>query len=205
MVDADTYTLAFTSPAAGSGIITISIPANVVPEGNPAVSRTITYADVIRPTITFDVETAIRSTTFYATIRFSAPVTRVFASTFSVTGATRGSLSTQNDQTYVLAITPPSSGSGVIRVSIGSDAVPEGNIAATETINYAGSTSAPVIEVSSPQNLMVNTSFDVAVAKVRNVPDIVTAEGLLERTITTQSTKTTVPLLSKLGFVKFLP
>lgn len=180
VVDASTYRLAFTSPASGSGTIVISIGENVVPEGNPAVSASITYADVIRPTITFSVATAIRATAFTATITFSAPVTGVRASLFTVTGATRGGLSVTSSTVYVLTITPPSTGSGVIRVSIGEDAVSEGNIAATATISYAGSTLPPEIVKPDELNLMINTDFRVPI-EIRNVPDIATAEGLQEK------------------------
>ena len=176
--DDSNYSVAITSPATGSGAVVVSIPENVIPEGNPPVEARITYADIIRTTLSFDTTVAIHSTVFHALIGFSAPVSSVPVNRIGVTGATRGAIS-GSGQSWRLAITPPASGSGTIRVNIPEDIVPEGNLAVEATILYAGSTLPPEIERVGKQRIIVNTPFILMIV-IRNVPDDVLVLGLQE-------------------------
>ena len=176
--DDSNYSVGITSPATGSGEIVVSIPENAIPEGNPPVEARITYADVIRTTLSFDTTVAIHSTVFHALIGFSAPVSSVPVARIGVTGATKGAIS-GSGQSWRLAITPPASGSGTIRVNIPEDIVPEGNLGVEATILYAGSTLPPEIERVGKQRIIVNTPFILMIV-IRNVPDDVLVLGLQE-------------------------
>ncbi|MFY0627239.1 MAG: T9SS type A sorting domain-containing protein [Reichenbachiella sp.] len=102
-VPGDTYTVGVTPD--GNGDITISLGENEVEEGNNEAIPVTVFYDLTGPTISFsNVPDAVTAEEFNITIQFNEDVQLFIDTDISVSGATRGALTTVDASSYTLAI-----------------------------------------------------------------------------------------------------
>ena len=143
------YSLSVTA-GAGAGTITVAIAQDVVSPGNVAASETFTrLALPVTPTVVISTtNTSIdESEVFNVSFVFSAVVTGFTAGDISVNGGTRGAL-TGSGANYSLSVTA-GVGAGNIIVSIASDVVSPGNVAASVTFLRLGLPVIPTVSIST--------------------------------------------------------
>lgn len=137
-VDGDTYTLELTANA-GAGDIVISIAENVVNEDNLAASET--FSRLARPTATISVSptTLTENDSAVLTIQFSETVSNFAGGDITVTGATKGTFTAVDGDTYRQAITV-NAGSGTVSVSLAAGVTSPPNAAVSESFTYIADT-----------------------------------------------------------------
>ena len=104
-----------------------------------------------------------------ATFRFDKPVSGFTDSKVSVsTGATKGTLTDEGNNSWTMPITAPSSGSGTVTVSVGADVVSPGNNADSVQFAYTAPLPPPpptVMLPGAPQNVQVEITPTTALLK----------------------------------------
>ena len=126
----DTYTIEITAPVTGSGNIELTIAAGAIDQaGFIETTGTVAYSPLPTAAISFDPPTVRGGRVTTATLTFSESVTGLDIADVSINVGTLGPLSGSGD-TYSVAITAPSTGSGNIELTLREDAVNEFN---TET------------------------------------------------------------------------
>ena len=102
------------------------------------------------------------------TFRFDKLVTGFTDSKVSVsTGATKGTLTDEGNNSWTMPITAPSSGSGTVTVSVGADVVSPGNNADSVVFAYTAPPPPPQTAMApgAPQNVRVEITPTTAVLK----------------------------------------
>ena len=134
-VSAREYTLEITLPTGNAGSLTISVDNDVVSPNNVGDSLTIAYR-VPTLAISFDKASVANGREVVATFTFGRGVSGFGSSDITVQNGVKGAFSRVSASVYSLVITAPATGTGLIRISVGADAVSPGNVAATRTIAY---------------------------------------------------------------------
>ena len=132
----DTYTVDITAPSTGSGNIELTLREDAVNEFNAETSGSVAYAPLPTATIAFDPPSVRGSRVTSATLAFSENVTGFTRADLSVNVGTLGPLSGSGD-TYSVAITAPSTGSGNIELTLREDAVNEFNAETSQSVAYS--------------------------------------------------------------------
>ena len=132
-----TYTVPVTAPDAGTtGNIVLTIRANAVGQTNAETTHEIPYTPLPTAVITFDPPSVRGGRVTTATLAFSENVTGLDIADVSVNVGTLGPLSGSGD-TYTIAITAPSTGSGNIELTLREDAVNEFNAETSQSVAYS--------------------------------------------------------------------
>ena len=137
------YTLAVTA-GSGAGTTTVSIAADVVSPGNTAASQDFTRSALPSVTITSDDSDIHEGETFITTFEWSEDVTGFATGDVTVTGATKGTFTATDADTYTLQLTA-GSGAGTITVTVDEDAVALGNI---ETAQDFTRSALPTVDIT---------------------------------------------------------
>ena len=159
----DTYTVEITSPAMGSGSIELTIAEDAVSVGNAEASASIAYSPLPIATLTFDRDSVIVGQSVVATLEFSESVTGLAVGDLSVNVGSLSNFS-GSGATYTVDITAPNTGSGTLTLTLGADAVTEGNAATSASIEYAPFTVAwevPTGTVNNRFSARINFSHSV--------------------------------------------
>ena len=143
------------TPDSGSGTLSLTLATDAVNEGNAEASATLDYRSAAPPPLTdavlvMSVSPASVTAGGVATVtfRYNKLVGGFTDSDVDVsTGATKGTLRDEGNNVWRMPITAPSSGSGTVRVSVGSDVVSPGNNADSVEFFYT----APPPEPPPPE------------------------------------------------------
>ena len=133
-INARRYQILLTPTPLVDGTLSIAIAADAVSEGNLAADASINYQ---RPafSIDFRVTELHLGQSMTVDIRCDVATADFTTDDASVMGATKGRFTRISGQVYTLQVTANNSGIGQIAVSVAADAIPEGNLAVSETIN----------------------------------------------------------------------
>ena len=156
------FTFRVTPPTTGSGTITINIAANSVSPPNTLQSTSIPYAQPT--TITWTTPTGTQTQAFVVRGRFNQNVGTTFTSLDITVRAGSTTLSFSNfaycstTRRFSLDVTPPSTGSGTIVVSVAANRVTPANTLQSVCISY---TQPPTIAWCTPTGTQVS-EFNVS-------------------------------------------
>ena len=157
------WTMPVTAPSSGSGTVTVSVGADVVSPGNNADSVQFAYtapADAVLD-ISVNPNSVTAGGVATVTFAFSKPVSGFTASDVRVsTGATKGTLRSQGTNVWTMPVTAPSSGSGMVTVSVRADVVSPGNNA-----DSVGFTYIAAMAPSAPQNVRIELTSTTALVR----------------------------------------
>ena len=183
----DTYTVSVTAPDTGSGDIEFKVLENVISEGNGEISQSTNYGP-ITPQLSAVGTQFFAGVIFTVEITTQADVTGLDMEDVFVVGGTIDAFREISGSEYEVDISPPDSGMGLIEITIGADAVNEGNDASsTLGVNYTDDPNAPIIGVVSLVSIPVfldteteqedRDTFEVEIPISGN-PDKVVVKGL---------------------------
>ena len=193
-----TYTADITAPSSGSGDVTLTIATDAVSVGNAEATATIAYTEAPTVIITADDSDIRVNEEFTVTFEWSETVTGFATGDVTVTGATKGTFSATDGDTYTLDLTADAS-AGDIVVTVATDAVSEGNAEADETFTRSA---LPTATVSFSQaSLELNATATATITWSEAVSGFALADlsvdvGSLANFTTTNATVYTVEVTS---------
>ena len=173
-----------TITATGEGTAIFNVAADVATDnaanGNTVATQKTVTVDMTAPTVTIDAPSAVNTSPFDITVKFSEAVTGFTQSELVVTGTSDASITAWTPQIggtdYVATITPIYNGTAVFDVAanVARDEANNGNTAATQKIVTVDMT-APTVTIDAPAT--VNTStFDVTVKFSKTVTGFTQSE-----------------------------
>ena len=189
-----TYTADITAPSSGSGDVTLTIATDAVVVGNAEATAAIAYTAAPTVTISSDDSDIRVNEEFTVTFEWSETVTGFATGVVTVTGATKGTFSATDGDTYTLGLTADSS-AGDIVVTVDADAVSEGNAETAETFTSSALPTATV--TFSPTSLQLNATATATITWSEAVSGFALADisvdvGSLASFATTSTTVYTV-------------
>ena len=136
-VSATVFQMTITAPATGDGTVVVSVDADVVTPGNNAASVSFTYFTDAIIAITLSETVIDTGSIVLATFTSNKDISNFTASDVDVSaGLIKGALIVVSARVYRMQITAPSTGTGIGTISIASDAVSPGNVAAIASFSY---------------------------------------------------------------------
>lgn len=162
-VDGDTYTLGITADAS-AGDIVVTVASNAVTLGNAQTAETFTSSALPTVAITFDVDRVVAGEDVTATFQWSESVTGFATGDVTLSTGTKGTFTAVDGDTYTLAITAPSTGSGTIDVTVNANGASQGNAETVASIDYAEVNlgwTVPTETVGNTFNTTLTSNFEL--------------------------------------------
>ena len=154
--------------------------------GNVAASQDFTVNAIATVSIAFADSSVLTGESATATVTFSEAPTGLDVSDFSVNVGTVDSV-TGTGLTRTVTITAPSAGTGTITLTLAANSIEEGNLAASDTIDYAPPVDAVLSITTSAASVLtgvtvtVTFSFDKAVTGFTAADVAVSTEAIKGR------------------------
>ena len=178
------YTLTIQVPDSGSGTVQVRVEADVVAQGNNAVTAEVLYA-VPTLEITFDKEEVFVSETVVVTFTFETGISGFDFSDIAIANAEVERFIPVSDSEYQLVLVAPTTGSGNIELVVRENSVEPGNLR-TEAIVPYGYPSAEITfsatEVFISDEVVVTFTFQADISEFEKADIQVTGGELGELT-----------------------
>ena len=149
------FSFTVTPPSTGTGTITIRIRANAVTPSNAIQSRSVIYS--IPSTVTWTTPTGTQTGAFNVSGTWSQTITGFALADVSVSTGTISSFASSG-RNFSFTVTPPSSGSGTISISIAANRVNPRNPAQSTCVSYAQPSTVTWSAPSGTQTAAFNVS-----------------------------------------------